>query len=220
VTRLAIIHTTPLTVEPLKALAQEMLPGVEVINFVDDSILPQLRDNGGNIDEVERRWVHYVRFAEEAGADVVLNACSSIGELTPRGQAQVHVPVVRIDEPMAEEAVKRGNVIGIAATLPTTLEPTRRLLRASAEAAGIEVDLVPVLADEAFRRLSAGDRAGHDAVLSMTLSQLIEKVDIVVLAQASMARVVEELPEHLQDRFLSSPRSGMERVKAILDNET
>jgi aspartate/glutamate racemase len=216
VTRLAIIHTTALTVASLKALAEEMLPGVDVINFVDDSILPQLRDNGGNIDEVERRWVTYVRFAEEAGADVILNACSSVGELTQRGQAQVSVPVLRIDEAMAEEAVKRGRVMGVAATLSTTLEPTRRLLRAKAEAAGHDVELVPVLADEAFRRLSAGDRAGHDAVLSMTLSQLAEKVEIVVLAQASMARVVEGFPESLRGRFLSSPRSGMERVRTIL----
>jgi Asp/Glu/hydantoin racemase len=220
VTRIAIIHTTPVTVELLKALAAEILPGVDVINFVDDSILPQLKENGGKVDEVEHRWVHYVRFAEEVGADAVLNACSSVGELTPRGQAQVSVPVIRIDEAMAEEAVQRGRVIGIAATVPTTLEPTRRLLRAKAEAAGREVELVPVLADEAFRRLSAGDRTGHDAVLSMTLAQLAEKVDIVVLAQASMARVVEQLPETLRDRFLASPRSGMESLKAALAGES
>ena len=62
--KLAIIHTTPATVEPLKALAQEVMPGVEVINFVDDSILPQLRDNGGDISAVSNRLVHYAIFAE------------------------------------------------------------------------------------------------------------------------------------------------------------
>ena len=219
-TRLAIIHTTPVTVEPLKALAGEIMPGVNVINFVDDSILPQLKENGGDLAAVERRWTAYVRFAEEVGADAILNACSSVGELTPRGAAQVNVPVIRIDEAIAEEAVQRGRIIGVAATVPTTLEPTRRLLQAKADAAGREVELVPVLADEAFRRLSEGDSAGHDAVLSMTLSQLAEKVDIVVLAQASMARVVEGLPQALQGRFLASPRSGMERVKSILSDKS
>lgn len=216
-TRLAILHTTAITVDPLKALAAELLPGVEVINFVDDSILPQLRDNGGDIDAVERRWVAYATFAEEVGADIVLNACSSVGELTPRAQAQVSVPVVRIDEPLAEEAVRRGTHIGVAATVPTTLKPTLRLLEAKAAAAHRDVTFTPVLVDEAFRRLSAGDQAGHDAVLSQALTELAQDVDVVVLAQASMARVVESLPEALHDRFLASPRLGLQRVKDVLE---
>ena len=63
-TKLAIIHTTPATVEPMKALASELLPGRELVNFVDDSILPQLAQNGGNLAEVEERLIQYARFAE------------------------------------------------------------------------------------------------------------------------------------------------------------
>ena len=61
--KLAIIHTTPATVEPLKALAAEMLADCELVNFVDDSILPQLAKNGGNLFEVEERLIHYASFA-------------------------------------------------------------------------------------------------------------------------------------------------------------
>ena len=48
-TRLAIIHTTSATVDSMKNLAAEMLPGYELVNFVDDSILPQLGQSGGNL---------------------------------------------------------------------------------------------------------------------------------------------------------------------------
>ena len=214
--KLAIIHTTPATVETLKALAAELVPGVQVVNFVDDSILPQLAANGGNVAEVAPRILQYARFAEEVGADAILEACSSVGEVVAEAQQRAGIPVVRIDEAMAEQAVARGRRIGVAATLPTTLAPTTRLIQAKAAELGTEVSITQALAADAFRKLSAGDQAGHDAELVAVLSELAPQVDVVVLAQASMARVLPRLPEDLRDKFLTSPRLGMERVKAAL----
>ena len=215
-TKIAIIHTSPATLEPLKAQAADLLPGAEVVNFVDDSILPQLLQNGGDVSAVEDRLQHYARFAEQVGADVILSACSSIGELVPGAQQLVHVPVVRIDEGMAEAAVARGQRIGVAATLPTTLNPTTRLLQAKAEAAGKAVDFKPVLVAGAYERLMAGDKDGHDQQLVEALTALAGEVDVIVLAQASMARVLPRLPADLQSKFLTSPRLGMEAVKRAL----
>lgn len=214
--KLAIIHTTPVTVEPLKRLAMDTIDDCEVINFVDDSILPQLAANGGNIDEIEERWVQYARFAEQSGASCILSACSSVGELVERARARVGVPVLRIDEAMAEAAVAIGTRIGVAATVRTTLEPTMRLLQSKAASLGREVELEPLLADEAYRLLMAGDKEGHDRVLAEALAGLRDKTDVVVLAQASMARVVDSLPEHLRPHFLSSPGLGMERVNRVM----
>jgi Asp/Glu/hydantoin racemase len=215
-TKLAIIHTTPVTVETLKALAGELLPEVTVVNFVDDSILPQLAENGGDLRAVAPRLEHYSRFAEEVGANVILSACSSVGELVPELQRTVKIPVVRIDEAMAEAAVRRGQHIGVAATLQTTLRPTLALLKEKARAAEREVRLEPLCVDAAYGRLIAGDREGHDALLAATLQTLAERVDVVVLSQASMARVLPKLPQALQDKFLSSPRLGMLRVRDAL----
>src|SRR3982751_420245 len=106
--KLAIIHTTTATVEPLKALAAEILSDCDVVNFVDDSILPQLAANGGNLAEVAGRIVQYARFAEEVGADIILEACSSVGEVVDLARREVQIPIVRIDEAMAELAVSRA----------------------------------------------------------------------------------------------------------------
>jgi Asp/Glu/hydantoin racemase len=215
--KLAIIHTTPATVETLKALAAEIIPGVNVVNFVDDSILPQLRDNGGDVSAVSNRLVHYAIFAEEVGAQVILEACSSVGEVVAQMQTRVKIPVVRIDEAMAERAVTRGERIGVAATLATTLGPTLRLLREKATQAGRDIEFMPHLIDSAYPKLMAGDPAGHDQDLAAALTELAAQTDAVVLAQASMARVVSKLPENQQARFLSSPQLGMQRVKAVFD---
>src|SRR5215211_7564190 len=215
-TKLAIIHTTPATVDTMKALAAEMLPGSELVNFVDDSILPQLGQNGGNLAEVEERLIHYARFAEQVGANVILEACSSVGEVVAKMQSAVSIPIVRIDEGMAEQAVQRGEHLGVAATLPTTLEPTTRLLRAKADRAGRQVEITPLLIEGAYQKLIAGDRQGHDNLLVEKLQELARTVDVVVLAQASMARVLPRLSVANQDKILVSPRLAIEAVKNVI----
>jgi Asp/Glu/hydantoin racemase len=216
---LAIIHTTTATVDSLKELAAEMMPGIQVINFVDDSILPQLARNGGNLTEVEDRVVQYARFAQDAGADVILEACSSVGELVDKMQRAVRVPVVRIDSAMAKEAVSRGGSIGVAATLPTTLRPTTALLEGAGRGRQAPVAVEPVLVQGAYEKLISGDRDGHDALLAGALADLAHRVDTVVLAQASMARVLPRLPAEIRDKFLTSPRSAMVRVKELLSQK-
>ena len=210
--KLAIIHTTPLTIAPLKELAMELLPGCEVINLMDDSILPQLAATGGDLSSVEARMLSYASIAESLGADCVLSACSSVGELVAAMETIVTVPIVRIDEAMAELAVAKGSRIGVAATLNTTMRPTLALLEKKASEAGKLVQFVSVLAEGAYRKLLAGDNKGHDEELYYALKELVEQTDIVVLAQASMARIARQLPEELQGRCLTSPRLGMERA--------
>ena len=38
-TTLVIVHTGPVTVQPLSSLGPELLPGVRIVNLVDDSLL-------------------------------------------------------------------------------------------------------------------------------------------------------------------------------------
>jgi aspartate/glutamate racemase len=217
---LAIIHTTVVTIDTLKALAAELLPGYHVVNIVDDSILPQLARNNGDVGAVSERLIGYARFAEQAGADAILSACSSVGEVAAQMRQQVTIPLVRIDEVMAEEAVRRGTKIGVAATLQTTLNPTIRLVEQKAQERGVVVEITPLLANGAYQKLMAGDKVGHDADLAAALGELAVQVDVVVLAQASMARVVPSLPAKQQDKCLTSPRLGMERVRAMLGEAT
>jgi Asp/Glu/hydantoin racemase len=215
--KIAIIHSTAVTIDVLKPLVNELLPNYKIVNFVDDSILPQLGENGGDLSAVKDRVMHYARSAQEVGADVILSACSSIGELAARMREEVSIPVVRIDDAMGEEAVKRGERIGVAATLATTLRPTMELLRQKAELAGKHVELEACLIDAAYQKLIAGDREGHDNILVEVLTALAGKVDVVVLAQASMARVLPRLPQELQAKFLSSPRLSVECVKSVME---
>lgn len=217
-TKLAIIHTTPATVDSLKSLAVEYMPDCSVINFVDDSILPQLAEYDGDLSVVEERLLAYARFSEQVGADILLEACSSVGEVTKKMKLALSIPVVRIDEAMADMAVQKGSEIGVAATLRTTLNPTSKLLLEKAQQAGKEIHLNKILVNEAYQALMAGDREKHDLILSQALAKLAEQSEVVVLAQASMAGVIGRIPQEQQHKFLSSPRLAMESIKNIRDS--
>lgn len=214
--KLAIIHTTPVTIEPLKELATKVIGDCEIINLVDDSILPQLSKNGGNIQEIAERWESYAKVAEQLGADCILNACSSIGELVSYTQPKVTTPIVRIDDEMAEFAIHSATKIGVAATLETTLKPTLELLKQKALEKNKQVEFEPILVASAYQKLIANDKDGHDLDLSIALRALAKKVDLVVLAQASMARVVSTFNKEEQSQFVTSPELGMNAVLRTL----
>lgn len=155
--------------------------------------------------------------AETAGADAVLVTCSSIGPAVVFGQKLFDIPVIRVDEAMAEAAVRMGRRIGVMATLKTTLEPTIALLREKAKEAGIAIEIVESLCDGAFDAVLAGDAITHDRILSDALRNEMNGVDVVVLAQASMARVVKTMPEGtLIMPVLSSPEMAVMQARDVL----
>ncbi len=210
--KIGIIHTTPATVPSLEKLAESILPDVERINILDDSILKDMIAGKGTKD-VKKRWMAYAEILKEQGADAVLSACSTVGEIAEEADRNLGIPVYRIDEAMAEQAVERGKRISVLATLPSTLGPTARLIARKAEEAGKRVEMESVLVEGAYELLMKGDRPEHDKRIRETVSKCSSHSDVIVLAQASMAAAVG--PEQA-DLVLTSPVSGMEKLKRDL----
>lgn len=217
--KIALIHTTPVTVDSLNKLIKEQDSEIEIINIVDDSILPELINNEADISLVEARVKYYIQTAADQGADLIMSACSSIGEIFDSENDNYEIPVMRIDSAMAEKAVAKAEKIGVAATLATTLNPSIKLIQKKAAAENKEVEIKTVLADSAYQELMAGNEEKHDRLLAKKLKELAADVDIVVLAQASMARAVNVLPAEIQDKFLTSPQLGTAAAAANLKNE-
>jgi Asp/Glu/hydantoin racemase len=215
--RLGLLHTSATLVPVFEKLCKSMLPGVAVFNLVDDSLIKDVIAQGELRPQVARRVAQHVAAAEDAGADVILATCSSIGPAVETAATLASVPVLRVDQPMADRAVNTARRIGVLATLPTTLQPTADLIRRRAEAASKKIELTSLLCDGAFEALMAGDAATHDAQVASTLQELAKEVDVIVLAQASMARVVEILPpDARRPPILASPPIAVEYLASIL----
>jgi Asp/Glu/hydantoin racemase len=214
---LAIIHTGAFLAPVFTNLCKEIMPDVKVFNIVDESLINSTIAANQLTASTSRRLARYLESAEEAGADAILVTCSSVGPAVEAARPFVNVPVLRVDQPMADEAVGIGRRIGVIATLPTTLEPTVNLIKARAAAQGREVEIVAHLCEQAFQALTSGDTETHDRIVAAGLKELMDKVDVVVLAQASMARVADTIPEaEKRVPVLSSPRFGVEAAKKTL----
>lgn len=209
------IHTTPALVEVLRKLFPEVLPDVRLVNVVDDSLLADMRTAGKLTPSVTRRIIGYGTLAESSGAHAILNCCSSVGEAADLLAQTVNIPVVKIDNRMAEEAVEKGSRIGVIATVATTLDPTERLILRKAKAQGKSVTIQRYLAGNAYDALMAGNSEEHDRLLMAEIQRAASENDVVVLAQGSMARLVPMLPQDSVP-VLSSPRSGVEALKEHL----
>ena len=214
---IAFIHTSPSMIPVFKALATELLPGERIFNVVDESLLCDIIERGCCPANTARRLVGHVVSAADAGAGHVLVTCSSMGRAVEASRAMTTATVLRVDEPMADKAVSLGRRIGVIATLPSTLEPTVALIRSRAAAAGREVSLTSQVVEGAFQAVISGDGVRHDALVGEALRKMSRDVDVIVLAQASMARVVDALsPEDKPVPILSSPRLAIEHLASLL----
>jgi Asp/Glu/hydantoin racemase len=215
---LALIHTSPVLVPSFTALAQKHLDGAKLFHMVDESLIQQTIRAGQLEKATVRRLVHHVESAAGAGADVVLVTCSSIGPAVAVARGLFDLPVLRIDERMAEQAVTAGRRIGAIATLSTTLKPTVELLRETALRLGRDVTIESCLCEGAFEAVVRGDTTTHDQSVTTNLLQLARNVDVIVLAQASMARVAQSLPpDASRPPVLSSPELAMLQAREALD---
>lgn len=217
--KVAVLHTSFVFVNVdsvLTDLFEELLPEAEVIHFVDSDVLATVMREESISEASTNRMVRMAQAAEEAGADVVFSACSSLGPTMKAARESVSVPVVQIDEGMALRAAEKAKAIGVLATVPTTLEPTAGLIEAKAARLGKDVALVRKLCEGAFETLMGGDRERHDRMVVENALELAPRVELIVLAQASMARLASRIARETGLEVLTSPRLGVEYVRQTL----
>jgi len=217
VATLGLIHNSPMLAPVFNEIAARVMPDVRLLHFVDESTIKNTIAAGYLQKATMRQVIRLVGSAFDAGGDVALVTCSSIGRAVEMAAELYDQPVLRVDRAMAEKAVATGQRIGVVATLSTTLEPTAELVRRVAAEQGKKIEIVEHLCQGAFDAVMAGDGATHDRIVSEGLTEGMKGVDAIVLAQASMARVVAALPEGaVSAPVYSSPELGMERARDVL----
>ncbi len=211
--KVCFIHSVSGLSDMFSEMSAELLPGIDVCHVSDETIIQRILAAGGLTPAIYRRTCEHVVAAEQAGADVVQLTCSSISPCADVARRLVSVPVLKIDEPMARAAVEGHERVGVIATNPGTLKPSAQLVRDVAADMGREVEVVAALCEGAFPAWLAGDREKHDRIVRDHLLDLMDRVQVVCLAQVSMSRIVETLDEaQMTVPVLSSPRPAMETL--------
>ena len=193
---------------------EEKNPDIKIYNIMDDSLLEETRIYDGVTPAIASRMYNYAKSAQESGASGVLVTCTSVNQATKYIRPFLNIPVLNIEEPVAEQAVENGARIGILGTLPTSPAAIGRVIREKADEKGKEIQIVPMVVDGAFDVLCSGDVPRHDAMVSEALEKLAKEVDVVAFAQISMSLI--NIPKVDAPVFMIG-QSGFEKIKMMME---
>ena len=215
--RIMILGTSTSNHQDLKDMIRKLDPSIRVNLLTEDSLIQDVLANGGPTPAIIRRMCAYAALAQDAGADLIINQCSSVSEVADIYEKMLDVPVLKIDQPMAEKAVSMGEKIALVTTNTTTVGPSRRLLERCAARAGKTIEVKECVVDGAMEMLFRGDTKGHNDLLRAMIEAQDGTCDVIVLAQGSMIAIMPEIT-HVKTPVLTSIPLGVQRAVEMIHN--
>ena len=214
--KIGFVHTGVPIGMLLKKMMSESMPGIPNFHIVDDSLIQDLLQTGEFTPSILKRLSTQISMAKEAGADIIMVTCSSIAPGVDFAKKLVDIPVMKIDEPMAEQAVESADTVGVLATAKTTLVPSVQLIKQVADKKGKPVKVESKLISEAFDFFLQGDMENHDRLVKEAGVELAQQTDVLVLAQASMSHLATEIEKASGTPTLTSPQIAVNALKKMV----
>jgi hypothetical protein len=215
--RIALIHALRHSPPPIEAAFAAAWPEATLMNLLDDSLSADLARDGALTPAMTERFRRLGAYARGTGADGILFTCSAFGPCIDAVAGDSGgMPVLKPNEAMIEDAVAaaiaraagRRPRIGLIASFAPTLVSMPPEFPAS-------VDVVPILADGALAALDAGDGPTHDR-LTAEAARRLPPVDIIALAQFSLARAATAVGAATGLPVFTTPDSAVARLKRLL----
>ena len=214
--KIGFVHTGVPIGMLLKKMMSESMPDIPNFHIVDDSLIQDLLQTGEFTPSILKRLSTQISMAKEAGADIIMVTCSSIAPGVDFAKKLVDIPVMKIDEPMAEQAVESADTVGVLATAKTTLVPSVDLINQVAKKKGKSVKVKSKLISEAFDFFLQGDMENHDRLVKTAGVELARQSDVLVLAQASMSHLADEIEKASGTPTLTSPSIAVNALKKMV----
>lgn len=230
--RLGLINGSAWIIPWANYFGRMFVPGAHLINVGNEALqvnFMEIHQQGlpvppqSNIDA----FVRYARDLVELGhVDAILITCSTMNRSFPAvmdAMKPYNIPVIQIDRPIMENAVKHGGKTLVIATHGPTVSSTQALLRETAAELNSKIDFSGETVEAAWHRLAEGNVQEHNELLAQAIRahQQTEKIDSVVLAQLSMTVFLLSYPDPLKEfgvPVFTSGQSGFERVVQVFKN--
>lgn len=213
--RIALIHATPLAVEPINSAFKALWPQALATNLLDDSLAPDLVKEGGITERVIERFVTLAKYVRKAGADGIMFTCSAFGTAIEAAKAAVDVPVLKPNEAMLDEALAAGRRLGVLATFEPSIPNFLVELEALAKSRGVRLDIRTQAVANAMAALQAGRADEHDRLVADAARKMTD-CDAVLLSQFSMASAAALIAPTPTCKVLTSPGSAVLRLRSLL----
>jgi Asp/Glu/hydantoin racemase len=213
--RIALIHATPVAIEPIVSAFRRLWPEARTTNLLEDSLAADLAAEGRLTGRMNERFVTLARYAHGCGADAILFTCSAFGPAIEAAQAALTIPVLKPNEAMFDEALAAGRRIGLLATFAPSIPALRTELEQMARRRKLELEIKTHTIPTALTALHAGQTTEHDRLIAQAADQL-GLCDALILGQFSMASAAAMIPDQPGRKVLTSPTSAVMQLKRVL----
>jgi aspartate/glutamate racemase len=211
--RIALIHATPVAIEPVAAAFARTWPQAELANILDDSLATDRAKQKVLAPEMYQRFSRLAGYAVDQGARGILFTCSAFGPAIEAAAREVSVPVLKPNEAMFDAAIERGARIGMIATFRPAMESMLAEFDDAAKRRNPAPVLQAVLAEGAMEALRSGDVDTHNRKVVEAAAGL-GNVDAIMLAHFSTARALNAVQARVSVPVLTSPDAAVAKLKA------
>ncbi|MDP1538130.1 MAG: aspartate/glutamate racemase family protein [Burkholderiales bacterium] len=213
--RIALIHATPLAIDPIVAAFGRLWPEARTTNLLDDSLSADLAAEGRLTEHMIGRFLTLARYVHDCGADAILFTCSAFGPAIEATAAAMPIPVLKPNEAMLDAALAAGTRVGLVATFAPSIPALKAELEVMARAKQQSVTVTTRTLPDALAALQSGDAGTHDRLIAQAAAELMP-CDALVLGQFSMASAARLIPAQTGCRVLTSPDSAVIRLRETL----
>ncbi len=213
-TRIAVIHATTLSHQPIAEALQRLWPEAITTNITDDSLSTDLAASDDLNENIFSRIADLAGYAVNCGAQGILFSCSGFGAAIDAARQDLDIPVLKPDEAMIDDALSSGTRIAGLATFPPTISSLRTQLELAAARRNLSPHIQLTYVPDALTALQSGQLQEHDALILQVVKEL-SGYDVLVLAQFSMARAYTAICSATDAPVLTSPHSAVRRLRSL-----
>jgi hypothetical protein len=215
--RIALIHATALSLEPISAAFARHWPRAQRMNLLDDSLSVDRARDERLTDEMTLRFIDLALYAVTTGCTGILFTCSAFGPAIEAAGRASGVPTLKPNEAMFDQALatpvkNRALKLGLVATFQSSLASMSEELDVMAADKGVAIDLRAVFVPEAMDDLALGRADDHHRKIA-NASRELNDCDAVMLAQFSMAAAAPIVQQQVNCPVLSSPDCAVLALK-------
>jgi aspartate/glutamate racemase len=213
--RIALIHATPVAVDPIRAAFAAGWPEAELAGILDDSLAVDRARDADITPSMFERFRVLARYAADSGAAAILFTCSAFGPAIQRAAQGLAIPVLKPNEAMFEAALARGGHLGMLATFPPSVATMEAEFAEAAALAHPRPRLTTIAVEAAGIALRQGDVETHNRLLAERATAL-SACDAVMLAHFSTSRAAAAVSRVLRAPVLTAPDAAVAKLKRIL----
>jgi hypothetical protein len=202
----ALIHASQASMAPAVAAFVHEFPSAELWHILDDRLVTDADRAGRLTPELRNRMKTLIQYAIDGGADAVQLSCSMYGPIAFEAAESYPVAVLASDQAMFDHvAALRPDRVGVLGSLASAAADSADRLTAWLYTAGItstvDHQVIRGAADAAGRR----DREALQQSVGAAVTDMAESVDLIVLAQYSLAPSLPALAKAVTVPVLSPP---------------